>query len=274
VKVLDFGLAKAMDAVGSAQSAADRELVSQSPTITNPALTQSGMILGTAAYMSPEQASGRPVDKRADIWSFGIVFFEMLSGQRLFGGQTIGHTLADVLRTPIDAGKLPKETPRVVRTVVARCLDRDVKTRLRDIGEARVTIGKYRADPANGEAPHGTRPARQWVAWAAAGVLAVFVIAGWLRPRPESSSPAADLVLTIAPVAGRLARVGDIHATPEISPDGSAVMFYGDGAHLRRLNQLARIRAHRPLHKSRILVPRLAVVRVYRRDQLEEDARA
>jgi eukaryotic-like serine/threonine-protein kinase len=239
VKVLDFGLAKAMDAVGSAQSAADREPVSQSPTITNPALTQSGMILGTAAYMSPEQASGRPVDKRADIWSFGVVFFEMLSGQRLFGGQTIGHTLADVLRAPIDAGKLPKETPRVVRTVVARCLDRDVKTRLRDIGEARVTIGKYLADPANGEAPHGTRPARQWVAWAAAGVLAVFVIAGWLRPRPASSSPAADLVLTIAPVAGRLARVGDIHATPEISPDGSAVMFYGDGAHLRRLNQLA-----------------------------------
>ena len=109
VKVLDFGLAKAMDAMGSAQSEAGREPVSQSPTITTPAMTQSGMILGTAAYMSPEQASGRPVDKRADIWSFGVVFFEMLSGQRLFGGETIAHTLADVLRTPIDAGKLPKK---------------------------------------------------------------------------------------------------------------------------------------------------------------------
>jgi eukaryotic-like serine/threonine-protein kinase len=188
--------------------------------------------------MSPEQASGRPVDKRADIWSFGVVFFEMLSGQRLFGGETIAHTLAHVLRTPIDAGKLPKETPRVVRTVVARCLDRDVKTRLRDIGEARVTIGKYLGDPANGEAPHGARPARQWVAWAAAAVLTVIAIVGWLRPRPQASSPAVDLALTIAPAAGGLARVGDIHATPEISPDGTAVIFYGDGVHLRRLNQL------------------------------------
>src|SRR5204863_1944827 len=134
VKVLDFGLAKAMDAVGGAQSAAGSAPVSQSPTITTPAMTQSGMILGTAAYMSPEQASGRSVDKRADIWSFGVVFFEMLSGERLFAGETIAHTLADVLRAPIDVGKLPKETPRVVRTVVTRCLDRDVKTRLRDIG--------------------------------------------------------------------------------------------------------------------------------------------
>ena len=74
--------------------------VSQSPTITTPAMTQAGMILGTAAYMSPEQASGRPVDKRADIWSFGVVLFEMLSGQRLFGGETVAHTLADVLRAP------------------------------------------------------------------------------------------------------------------------------------------------------------------------------
>ena len=175
----------------------------------------------------------------------------------------------------VDVGKLPKETPPVVRTVVTRCLDRDVKTRLRDIGEARVTIGKYLADPANGEVTHGARPARQWVAWAAAAVLAVLAIVGWLRPRPEASSPAADLALTIAPAAGGLAPVGDIHATPEISPDGTAVMFYGDGVHLRRLNQLTPepVRTGR-FTKSRILVPRLAVVRVYRRDQPEEDARA
>ena len=201
-------------------------------------MTQSGMILGTAAYMSPEQASGRPVDKRADIWSFGVVFFEMLSGQRLFGVETIAHPLADVLRAPIDVGKLPRETPRVVRTVVTRCLDRDVKTRLRDIGEARVTIGKYLADPANGEVTHRARPARQWVTWAVAAVLATLAIVGWLRPRPEGSSPTADLALTIAPTTGGLAPVGDLQATPEISPDGTAVMFYGDGVHLRRLNQL------------------------------------
>jgi hypothetical protein len=238
VKVLDFGLAKAMDTVGSAQPATGDAPVSQSPTITTPAMTQSGMILGTAAYMSPEQASGRPVDKRADVWSFGVVFFEMLSGQRLFGGETIAHTLADVLRAPIDVDKLPKDTPRVVRTLVTRCLDRDVKTRLRDIGEARVTIGKYLADPASAEVPQVARPVREWVAWGAAAVLAVLAIAGWLRPRPEASSPAADLMLSIAPAAGGLARVGDIHATPEIAPDGTAVIFYRDGVHLRRLNQL------------------------------------
>ena len=109
---------------------------------------------------------------------------------------------------------------------------------MRDIGEARVTIGKYLADPANGEVPHQASSARQWVGWATAAVLAVLAIVGWLRPRPEASSPTADLVLTIAPATEGLARVGDIHATPEISPDGTAMMFYGDGAHLRRLNQL------------------------------------
>jgi len=238
VKVLDFGLAKAMDAIGDAQSATGGASVSQSPTITTPAMTHAGMILGTAAYMSPEQASGRPVDKRADIWSFGVVLFEMLSGQRLFGGETVAHTVADVLRAPIDVGKLPKDTPRVVRALIARCLDRDVKTRLRDIGEARLTIGRYLADPASGEVPGGVRSARQWGGWAAAAVLAVLAIVGWLRPQPEASSPTADLVLTIAPAEGGLARVGDIHATPEISPDGTAVIFYQDGVHLRRLNQL------------------------------------
>jgi hypothetical protein len=233
VKVLDFGLARATELMSAMSASA-----SMSPTITTPAMTQAGVILGTAAYMSPEQASGRPVDKRADIWSFGVVFFEMLSGQRVFGGESIAHTLADVLRAPIDVGRLPTETPRVVRTVVTRCLDRDAKTRLRDIGEARVTIGEYLANLASNEVPHGARPVRQWVAWAAAVVLVVLAIVGWLRPRPQASSPAPELAFTIKPAAGGLARVGDIHATPEISPDGTAVIFYGDGVNLRRLNQL------------------------------------
>ena len=94
VKVLDFGLAKTMEPAGRAPNA-----VSQSPTITTPAMTQAGMILGTAAYMSPEQAAGSPLDRRADIWSFGVVLWEMLSGRRLFGGDTVAHTLADVLRS-------------------------------------------------------------------------------------------------------------------------------------------------------------------------------
>ena len=259
---------------GNAQSATAGASVSQSPTITTPAMmTRRGVILGTAAYMSPEQVAGRPVDRRADIWSFGVVLWEMLSGRRLFVGDTVAHTLADVLRRSIDFDT--STAPAPVSTLLRRCLVRDAKTRLRDIGEARVAIATYLADPANGEVTHGARPARQWVAWAVAAVLAVLAIVGWLRPRPETSSPAADLAFTIAPAAGGLAPVGDIHATPEISPDGAAVMFYGDGrAPPPSESTHARTRAHRPFHKSRILVPRLAVVRVYRRDQPEEDARA
>ena len=134
VKVLDFGLAATMQPSDAPASDANN-----SPTLTVRA-TQAGMILGTAAYMSPEQAAGKPVDKRSDIWSFGVVLWELLSGQRLFDGETISHTLADVLRAPVDFSKLPKETPRAIRDLLQRCLNRDPKRRLRDIGEARIAI--------------------------------------------------------------------------------------------------------------------------------------
>src|SRR5229473_1597089 len=123
VKVLDFGLAAV--AQDPASGSADP---SNSPTLTMRA-TQAGMILGTAAYMSPEQAAGQPVDRRADIWAFGVVLWEMLTGQRLFTGDTVAHILADVLRAPIDFDKLPSATPRVIRDLVKRCLDRDAKNR-------------------------------------------------------------------------------------------------------------------------------------------------
>ncbi len=146
VKVLDFGLAAVMQGPAGEQGDASR-----SPTLTMRA-TQVGMIMGTAAYMSPEQASGKPVDRRADIWSFGVVLFEMLTGQQLFdGGETISHTLADVLRAEIDFNRLPKETPAAVRDLLRRCLDRNTKNRLRDIGEARVAITKYLANPEVGQ---------------------------------------------------------------------------------------------------------------------------
>ena len=177
VKVLDFGLAKAKEPAGS--SAVN---TSQTPTITTPAMTQAGMILGTAAYMSPEQAAGTPVDRRADIWAYGVILWEMLSGQRLFGGDTVVHTLADVLRRSIEFDKL--DVPAPINTLLRRCLDRDAKTRLRDIGEARVAIAKYLIDPASGtEVPRRPRPVYRWVAWAAAAVLATIAVVGWLRPR-------------------------------------------------------------------------------------------
>src|SRR5207237_4721863 len=128
VKVLDFSLAKAFDA-GLASSGLEN-----SPTITTPAMTHAGLILGTAAYMAPEQARGALVDKRADIWAFGVVVFEMLTGRRLFQGKDISDILASVLRQDIYWAALPADTPPRLRRLLDRCLDRDVKTRLRDIG--------------------------------------------------------------------------------------------------------------------------------------------
>jgi serine/threonine protein kinase len=155
VKVLDFGLAKAME-TGSGVHA---DLIT-SPTITSPAMTGLGVILGTAAYMSPEQAAGKPLDKRADIWSFGVVLWEMVTGQRLFeGGETVSHVLADVLRADIPHAKLPATTPAPIRELLRRCLNRDVKARLRDIGEARLVISECLANPSASDAP--TVPARR-----------------------------------------------------------------------------------------------------------------
>jgi eukaryotic-like serine/threonine-protein kinase len=178
VKVLDFGLAKMIEAgeASRAGQAVQSDSISASPTIATPAMTGLGVILGTAAYMSPEQAAGKPLDKRTDIWSFGVVLWEMLAGQRLFGtGETVSHTLADVLRAEISFTGLPAPTPGPIRDLLRRCLDRDVKTRLRDIGEARVVIATCLA-PSSGVlqnvpvAPPRPKPARQWVAWAVTGV--------------------------------------------------------------------------------------------------------
>jgi serine/threonine-protein kinase len=134
VKVLDFGLAKAMDPPSASRD------VSQSPTITTPAMTHAGMILGTAAYMSPEQARGKPVDRRADIWAFGIVVFEMLTGRRPFVGDDISLTLASVLTKEAEWSALPAPTPAGLRRLLMRCLKKDPKARMRDIGEARLQI--------------------------------------------------------------------------------------------------------------------------------------
>jgi eukaryotic-like serine/threonine-protein kinase len=136
VKVLDFGLAK----LAHPEILTGSSRVATSPTITSPAMTGAGVILGTAAYMSPEQARGKPVDKRADIWAFGAVLYEMLSGQRAMRGDEVADTLAAVLRQDLDATALPGSTPPSVRRLIARCLERDVRQRLRDIGEARIVL--------------------------------------------------------------------------------------------------------------------------------------
>jgi eukaryotic-like serine/threonine-protein kinase len=155
VKVLDFGLAKALDPNGRISSDD-----SNSPTVTL-APTGAGVILGTAPYMSPEQARGKAVDRRADIWSFGCVLFEMLTGQRLFEGETVSDTLAAVLKLEPDWDKLPAETPDSIRDLVRKCLIKDPKQRLRDIGDARIaieeTIAGVRADGVRGRERPGSR---------------------------------------------------------------------------------------------------------------------
>ena len=136
VKVLDFGLAKAMEGEASAASAS---AMSYSPTITGP-MTAANVILGTAAYMSPEQARGKAVDRRADIWAFGCLLFECLTGRRAFSGETVSDTLAKILERDPDLRALPGGTPPRVRDLFQRCLIKDPRLRLRDIGDARIAL--------------------------------------------------------------------------------------------------------------------------------------
>jgi hypothetical protein len=167
VKVLDFGLAKG--AVAAAASAPDAAF---SPTFTSPALTQMGVVLGTAAYMAPEQAKGQPVDKRADIWAFGLVIYEMLSGTRPFTGEDASEVLAAILRQEIDWAPLPAATPTGVRRLLRQCLERKPKDRLHDIADARIAIDDVLAkadEPAPAPAPRS----RSWRSAVLVGVLAL-----------------------------------------------------------------------------------------------------
>ena len=185
-KVLDFGLAKAMEpAAGSSPN------VSQSPTITTPAMTQAGMIIGTAAYMSPEQARGRPVDRRTDIWAFGCVLYEMLTGVTAFSRETVTDTLSAITRDEPDWNVHPDIPPHITR-LLRRCLDKDPRTRLRDIGEARIAlVGSNIVDSAAVQTNAGPSPrARSGVApWAVALLLALAAsaVTWWIASTPTGS---------------------------------------------------------------------------------------
>jgi eukaryotic-like serine/threonine-protein kinase len=220
VKILDFGLAKAM-APESSNAGAD---AMNSPTLTARA-TQMGMVLGTAAYMAPEQARAKSVDRRADIWSFGCVLFEMLTGRCAFEGEEITDVLARVIEREPDWSAIPASTPSDVRRLVARCLAKDSKARLRDIGEARVAIddalaGKN-ADVAAPAVPTGRPPSssRRLLPWGLAGgfalVTAFLLILGW-APRPAGSQVRVDV--TLPPDV-------EFYSGPSLSADGSALVF-------------------------------------------------
>ena len=213
VKVLDFGLAKTPDKPVP-QSGAN------SPTLTVRA-TESGLILGTAGYMSPEQAAGKPVDRRADIWAFGVILWEMLAGKRLFEGETIAHTLADVLRADIDLNKLPADTPPAIRELIRRCLDRNLKNRLSSISEARYAIDHCHEGTRAAAQPIASRSSSRlpWVLTAAASLLAIALL-GWTLWSQRSAEPAVPSAFDIAPPEGT-----EFAGGASISPNGRLIAF-------------------------------------------------
>src|SRR5262245_42173224 len=219
VKVLDFGLAKAFDP--SSSSGAD---AANSPTFTAIG-TQMGMILGTAAYMSPEQAKGKAVDKRADVWAFGVVLYEMLTGRALFPGENVSETLAHVILKDPDWAGLPTSTPGPIRDLLRRCLVRDPRNRLRDMGEARIALDEAQQTPAGPEVRSETSRSsrrREWILGALALSFMVTTIAALARslmtpdPRPQT------VRFEVFPPAGVTSYGTQLIA---LSPDGRHLAF-------------------------------------------------
>jgi serine/threonine-protein kinase len=228
VKVLDFGLAKALDpAAGSSPT------MSMSPTITTPAMTQAGMILGTAAYMSPEQAKGRAVDKRSDVWAFGCVFFEMLAGKRAFDGEDVTDTIAAVVRGEPDWSALPPDTTDQIRLLIKRCLEKDRKTRISDVSVARFLMTETMPSPqgagaAVAAAPRGVR--RRAILAASIGlaaVIAMLAIAVWVGTRliPERAEQPARFRIVPPPSQALAIPVTSTDRDVAITPDGTHIVY-------------------------------------------------
>ncbi len=221
VKVLDFGLAKAITGEGGGSSASD---ATHSPTLTSPA-TRAGVILGTAAYMAPEQARGKDVDRRADVWAFGVVLFEMLSGGRLFEGETISDTIAAILTQTPPFDRLPADTPRAVRRLLERCLDRDPKQRLRDIGEARVALDRAIAGGDDATAPEAAtavpsvRRTGSRLPWIVAGLAVVGAVAA-VSLMHGRRVPAVEPVKFVEKTFSNQTIYG-----ARFAPDGQAILF-------------------------------------------------
>ena len=232
VKVLDFGLAKAMEpGTGGSGALSGPAALMNSPTLTAAHGTALGVILGTAAYMAPEQAKGAAVDRRADIWAFGAVLWEMLTGRRAFAGETTSETLAAVLRDEVDWRSLPAATPPDLTRLLRRCLERDPKRRLRDIGEARLELERLAGSgsPRDATAPDPHVPAatsRQGgvAVGLALALLAAGAVAGWLVARATRSGPALAAAIP-RPSFRQLTKAPGGERTPSLSPDGESFVF-------------------------------------------------
>jgi serine/threonine protein kinase len=213
VKVLDFGLAKAMAPAGAEVSA------SQSPTIVNGSVA--GVILGTAAYMSPEQCKGRDADLRSDVWSFGCVLYEMLTGNAAFDGETVVEILSATLRTDPDWSALPEATPASVRSLLKRCLQKDRKSRMRDIADARFQIEEAISEPASlTVAVPPARKGRERMLWMAGMAVLMVAVAVLLLRRAPIDAP--EMRLEISTPA---ASVAGFVSSFAISPDGRSLVY-------------------------------------------------
>jgi serine/threonine protein kinase len=221
VKVLDLGLAKAFEA-----DAASGDL-SHSPTLTSPP-TRAGILLGTAAYMSPEQARGRPLDKRTDIWSFGCVMYEVLAGRQVFQGETVSDTIASILAREPDWQSLPGATPWHLRQLLHRCLEKDPKERLHDIADARIELrGEGKFPPPSGvETTARARGIRVILPIAIGLIVGIGLTLGFVLPRLRSTSLAPESVsrLSIQLPPGQRVPSG-ARAPLAISPDGRRVVY-------------------------------------------------
>ena len=235
VKVLDFGLAKALDPPAGTEAGA---ALANSPTLTSPAMTQRGVILGTSAYMSPEQAKGYAADKRSDVWAFGCVLYEMLTGRRAFEGDDVSETLATVIKGEPDWNALQSNVPQAIKTLIRGCLRKSPKQRIGDISTARFVLGEPDAltQPAAGS------PAARTYRWRGAmlvvgGVLvgAVLAAAAVWRLRPSPTAPVTRFAVNLP--QGQL--LNPNRKAIAISPDGSRVVYSANGRlYLRSMSEL------------------------------------
>jgi serine/threonine-protein kinase len=244
VKVLDFGLAKALVGDPMSGDAADHDL-SLSPTLTQ-AMTGLGVLLGTAGYMSPEQARGKPVDRRADIWAFGCIVYEMLTGQRLFTGETATDVIGAVVHKEPDLDELPPKVPAQIRRLLDRCLQKDVNRRLQSIGDARIALQEWLENPED-EVAAVAKPRPGWLSWATAAVagLAGLALGGFLLGSSEHTPPPVERFVV---ELGEEPLFGGRGAAAVPSPDGRylayATTLSGTGSlYLRPLDRLESAKA-------------------------------
>jgi len=249
VKVLDFGLAKPLDDAQSEPSGAPSP-AAQSPIVMSPVVTAMGMILGTAAYMSPEQAKGRTADKRSDVWAFGCVLYEILTGKRAFEGEDVSDTLASVLKAQPDWTALPAQTPTAVRRLLRRALEKDPRRRLSDMADARLEIEEAQefggADaPPDVVQPVGRTPLERALPWTIAATLAAGLITTILIWKPWRIPPTLLPQYLSVDLGVDAALSGSVEGMRPlaISPDGSMLAFVGERdrvatLYLRRFGQL------------------------------------